>query len=79
MPGLFSLYASARGLARGWGLRDPLGMPDYHDHPEPALSRALRERRHALGDPEAWEPARAEALADGAGYDAETALRVLRG
>ncbi|MBY0295104.1 MULTISPECIES: hypothetical protein [Methylobacteriaceae] len=54
-------------------------MPDYHDHPEPALSRALRERRHALGDPEAWEPARAEALADGAGYDAETALRVLRG
>jgi len=79
MPGPFSFWAYARGLARGRGPRDHPGMPDDHDRPEPRLSRALRERRHALGDPEAWGPARAEALADEAGYDAETALRSLRG
>ncbi|BAU90584.1 DNA topoisomerase 4 subunit B [Methylorubrum populi] len=39
----------------------------------------MRERWHALSDPEVWERPPADALADETSYDAETALRVLRG
>ena len=58
---------------------DALGLPLHVVAVRPATFAIAVGAAVAATTLAAWGPARAEALADEAGYDAETALRSLRG